>query len=45
MFNNRLYRSAILALALTASVATNIAKAQPDEQGGKRQTAKNRTSM
>ena len=38
MFNNRLHRSAILALALTATVATNIAKAQPDGQSGKRQS-------
>ncbi len=36
MFNNTLQRSAILALALTACVTTNLAKAQSDGQGGKR---------
>ncbi len=36
MFDNTFYRSAILMLALTASVTANIAKAEPDGQGGKR---------
>jgi len=36
MFNSTLQRSAILALALTACVSSNCAKAQSDGQGGKR---------